>query len=108
MRSIRTFIEKNAVRVLDKKTPFVYYPLHSEPERALSIAAPFFTNQIDVITNIAKSLPVGYKLFVKEHPSMTLKRGTGRKLSFYKDLLKLPNVKLIHPEILTIDIKPKK
>ncbi len=107
MRSIRSFIEKNAVHVLDKKTPFVYYPLHSEPERALSIAAPFFTNQIEVITNIAKSLPVGYKLFVKEHPNMTLKHGTGRKLSFYKDLLKLPNVRLIHPEIKREEILEK-
>jgi len=93
----RYFTNKNFKRVLDSEKPFVYYPLHSEPERALSIASPFYTNQLDVITNIAKSLPVGYQLLLKEHPIMELKGG--RSVSFYKELMRLPNVQLMHSSI---------
>jgi len=104
---IITFIEKNSIKKLEKYHSFVYYPLHSEPERALSIAAPFYTNQIEVITHIAKSLPVGYKLFVKEHPSMSLRGGSGRELSFYKEIVDLPNVELLHPSLKRDEILEK-
>lgn len=89
------FIQNNLTKNWTKEeTPFIYYPLHSQPERAVSIAAPFCTNQLEIITHIAKSLPVNYRLFVKDHPIMELKGG--RNLSFYKEIMKLPNVKLLH------------
>jgi len=90
-----SFLNKNSLQKIDKKIPFVYFPLHIEPERSLSVGAPFYTNQIEVITHIAKSLPVGYKLFVKEHPVMKIRNW--REESFYKNILALPNVELIHP-----------
>ena len=93
----KNFINKNFKRDIDSEIPFVYYPLHSEPERGLSIASPFYTNQIEIITHIAKSLPVGYKLLLKEHPVMEMK--VGRSVSFYKELMKLPNVQLMHSSI---------
>lgn len=91
------FINNNFIKNVDYSKPFVYFPLHIEPERSLSIDAPFFTNQIEVITNIVKSLPIGYRLFVKEHPAMKLL--AWRETSFYKELMKLPNVFLLHPFI---------
>jgi len=100
----RNFIEKISIKNLGNE-PFIYYPLHSEPERALSIAAPYYTNQIEVITHIAKSIPVGYKLYVKDHPSMSLKGE--RSSSFYKEIMKLPNVVLLHPKIKRDDILEK-
>ena len=66
-----------------------------EPERTLLIDAPFHTNQLDIIKNLAKSIPINYKLFVKEHPSMAHREW--RDVSFYKEILSLPNVVLIHP-----------
>jgi len=96
-RRTRSFVNKKFLKNIDKKIPFVYFPLHSEPERSIAISAPFYTNQIEVITSIAKSLPVEYKLFVKEHPAMDLKEG--RPISFYKELMKLPNVELLHPTV---------
>lgn len=94
------FIDKNFVRKLDEKTPYIYLPLHEEPESSLLISAPFYTNQLEVVTSVVKALPVGYDLYVKEHFVMS-SRGW-RKLSFYKQIMKLPNVKLIHPSM-----KPK-
>jgi capsule polysaccharide export protein KpsC/LpsZ len=94
-RQTNHFVENNLPKNwTDKETPFVYYPLHSEPERAISIGAPYYTNQVEIVTHIAKSLPINYRLFVKDHPIMDLKGG--RDVSFYKDIIKLPNVKLLH------------
>lgn len=92
-----SFLHKNSIYEVDKNTPFVYYPLQVEPERALSLSAPFYTNQLEIITHIAKSLPVGYQLYVKEHYNMSTK--PWRKTSFYKTILDLPNARLIHPSV---------
>jgi len=92
--SRESFLNKNCLRRLGHD-PFIYFPLHFEPERVVSIGAPFYTNQIEVITHIAKSLPLEYKLYVKEHPRQAF---TGwKKVSYYKKILELPNVYLIHP-----------
>jgi len=99
------FMNTNLTRDLENKKPFIYFPLHIEQERSLLIAAPFHTNQIEVLTNIVKSLPVGYDLYVKEHPVMIL-RGW-RSISDYKQIMDLPNVTLIHPSIKSEDIIKK-
>jgi hypothetical protein len=95
------FINNNLSRKIQDE-PLIFYPLQTEPERALLLGAPFFTDQLRIIKDIAKSLPIKYKLYVKEHPGQLI-RGW-RKTSFYKEILKLPNVKLIHPAISSDDI----
>ncbi|VVC05670.1 Capsule polysaccharide biosynthesis protein [uncultured archaeon] len=91
------FVNKNLKRDFDKNSKFVYYPLHLNPERSTLHAAPFYVNQLEVITNIAKSLPVEYKLYVKEHPSQLF--AEWRSISYYKYLMNLPNVELLHPAV---------
>lgn len=100
----KSFIDKNLKKELDLKTKFIYFPLHYEPERVLLATAPFYDNQLAVITSIAKSLPIGYQLFVKEHPM----QGTigWRDTSFYKYIMDLPNVTLLHPSIKAESILP--
>lgn len=99
------FINHYLIRKIDDSVPFVYYPLHFEPERVTLIDAFFYTNQLAVITNIAKSLPVGYTLFVKEHPAMKILGW--RSVSYYKQIMNIPNVKLIHPSIPSEEIMRK-
>ena len=82
--------------------PFVFFPLHYEPEIALLLYAPYFTDQINLIRHIARSLPMEYKLYVKEHPSMV----PFRHRKYYKELKKIPNVKLINPAISSFNIIP--
>jgi len=96
-RKLKKFIDSNLKEEFDNTIPFIYFPLQTEPERSLSIGAPYYTNQIDVITNIAKSIPIQYKLFVKDHPGMAFKAGIGRNISFYSKIMELPNVELLHP-----------
>ena len=82
-----------------------FFPLIVEPERSLSIEAPFYTNLIELITHIVKSLPIGYKLYVKEHPGMSTR--DWRPVSFYKQIMSLPNVKMIHTSIPSAEILQK-
>jgi hypothetical protein len=102
----REFImNRNLSHKINDSYPFVYFPLHIEQERVLLIGAPFYTNQVEIITNIVKSLPVGYKLLVKEHPIMAL-RGW-RSISTYKKIMELPNVELLHPTVNADEILKK-
>lgn len=77
----------------NSKEPFVYYPLHFEPELATLVLARHWTDQISTIKHIAESLPFNYKLYVKEHPAMV----GYRTRAWYQTLKKIPNIKLIHP-----------
>jgi len=99
------FINKNLIHNIENQRPFVYFPLQTDPERSILIAAPRFSNQIEVITNIAKSLPDGYDLYVKEHPLMILREW--RSISDYKQIMNLPNVKLFHPSVKSENIIKK-
>ena len=47
----------------------VMFPLHFEPEAALTYLSPANDNQIDLIESIVKTLPSDKILWVKEHPN---------------------------------------
>lgn len=70
---------------------YVYFPLHLIPESTTLNKSPFYPNELSVIEAVSKSLPVGWKLYVKEHGAMIGER----PLSFYNKLKKLTNVKLV-------------
>jgi len=80
---------------IDDSENFAFYPLQKEPEMAISLFAHFYKNQLWVIEQIARSLPIQYKLYVKDHPTMSGCRT--RKL--YRELKKIPNVKIINPSV---------
>lgn len=93
----KSYLNKNAQISLPLNRPYVYFPLHMEPDVSTLRIADFYEDQINIIKNIVQSLPIEMTLFVKEHPSMWL---TGwRNTKFYRDILKLPNVQLIHPSV---------
>ena len=65
-------------------------------ESSLLHYAPFFTNQLEVIRYIAKSIPIDHLLYVKEHVAAGLR--FWNDIDYYKEIIELPNVKLIHPK----------
>lgn len=73
---------------------FAFYPLQSEPEISSLIWGKSYMNHIETIRNIARSLPVGMKLVVKEHPRALGYRSSG----YYKKILEIPNVLLTCPD----------
>ncbi len=103
-RKFRNLIGTN--NLYDSYTPeedFGFFPLHLEPEVSTLLNAPFYTDQICLIKQIARSLPLHFKLYVKEHPLMA----EYRPRKYYKELKKIPNVKLINPKINGLDIVSK-
>ena len=90
-----SFMDNNLETKIDFDEKFIYFPLSVDEERNLLINAPFYTNQLEVILHIAKSLPIGYKLYVKENPAQVVRYW--RSISEYKDIMNIPNVRLIHP-----------
>jgi len=101
----RFFINKNLIRTIESEKPIIYFPLQIEPERSLLITAPKYTNQIQVIRDIVNVLPKGYELYVKEHPMSIIR--SWHSVSFYKEIMSLPNTKLIHPSVKSKDIIKK-
>ena len=72
----------------------VYFPLHMEPETSLSIYSPEFTNSMELITWVSKSLPAGTLIVVKEQP-----HSYGiRPKQYYDNLRRMGNVVLAHPD----------
>jgi len=91
------FIKKNLTTNLNYNTNFIYFPLSVDEERNILISAPFYTNQVETIRHIVKSLPIDYKLYVKENPAQVVRRW--RKTSIYREIMEIPNVVLIHPDV---------
>jgi hypothetical protein len=71
---------------------YLIYPLHYHPESSTSVLSPEFVDEDVVIKNLAFNLPDGIKLYIKDHPNAA----GFKKLSYYKKLYSLPNVRLIH------------
>ena len=92
----KQFLDNKSIKSIEDKK-FVYYPLHSEPEAKILTETPFYSNQIALIENIARSIPIDLVLYVKEHPIQKTK--LWRSIEDYKKILALPNVKLVHPSV---------
>ncbi|MDP2709096.1 MAG: hypothetical protein Q8O93_03560 [bacterium] len=100
-RKIRTAVGfSNLYDKPDFKENYGFYPLHYEPEVGVSLYAPNWTDQVNLVRQIAKSLPIDYRLYVKEHPAMV----GYRPKAYYKELKKIPNIKLIEPNIPSYDL----
>lgn len=84
----KTLIQTVSLDDLPKK--FVFYAMHFQPEQSTLAQGIYYSNQIALIENISKALPLGYTLVVKEHPV-----GRGRRPVWqYKHIAGLPNVEL--------------
>ncbi|MEK7084479.1 MAG: hypothetical protein AAB932_04555 [Patescibacteria group bacterium] len=86
--------------VVDSGDTYAYFALHTEPEALPMLLAPFYTDQVWLIKQVARSLPVHFKLYVKDHPKMAGKRTR----SYYQELKKIPNVKLINPAVSSLQL----
>ncbi len=84
----------------DFNEDFAFFPLHFEPEIATLLYPQLYANQRNLIRQIAQSLPVGFKLYVKEHPAMLEYRPT----EYYREIKKIPNVKLVPTSTSSFDL----
>ena len=101
-KSRSRYMQKHLKRTVDLSIPFVYFPMSIEEEINLLHYAPFFTNQIEVIRHVAKSIPIDYKLYVKDHIHSEF-RGW-RSIHEYNEIMDIPNVTLVHPTYSSKDL----
>ena len=66
-------------------------PLHLIPESSTLVKSPMFQDELFLIKSISKSIPINWKLYVKEHPDMLGER----PISFYNEVRRIYNVRLI-------------
>ncbi len=72
---------------------YVFYALNYAPEHTIDVEAPHFVSTLETVRNIARSLPLGVRLYVKEHP-VGIGIRSPAELQAIKDL---PGVRLIDP-----------
>ena len=92
----KKFVDKYFLKKFTGNRKFLFFTLQVDAESAILLDAPFFTNQVEVIKNIAKSMPADHLLLVKEHPASYVR--SWRDIKTYKELAKIPGVVLIHPD----------
>ncbi len=82
----------------DLNAPYVLVNLHYQPEMSSNPSGGIFVDQLLFIEVLAKHLPAGHAIYVKEHPSQFhahLAGHTSRMPEFYHDLASYPQVQLI-------------
>ena len=95
-RKLRSnFMNRYLKKTVELNLPFVYFPLNVEEELSILHYSPYNTNQIEVIRHVARSIPIDYLLYVKDHIFSGF-RGW-REIDEYKEIMDIPNVVLIHP-----------
>jgi hypothetical protein len=86
----------------DPKSPYIYFPLHNTNEYSTQVQGTMWIDQLVIIEALAKSIPVGWKLIIKEHPSILFHRI--RPMDFYKRVKSYPNVELIPTDTNTHEV----
>ena len=85
-------------RIPELDRPFVYLPVHYQPERTTLPEGGAFVDQRDVVDAISSSLPDDWYLYVKEHPATFASNRSGdisRDTRYYDDLESYPNTRLV-------------
>ena len=81
-----------------ENTPFVYFPLHFQPERSTDPDSGHYSQQILAIKLLLKLLPDEWNVLVKENPRQNysgfpnFRRFHYRNISEYRELFDLPRV----------------
>lgn len=79
----------------DLNKPFIYIPLHYQPECSTVPLGGYFVEQLLMIDILSKTIPDDWRIYVKECINQflpKLKGEQGRTMNFYKDVAVLKNV----------------
>ncbi len=78
---------------VDRDEKFFFFPLHFPRESQLTVKAPHCLDQEAIVAMVARSLPAGYKLYVKEHPNHVGEMS----LRAISQIARMKDVVLLHP-----------
>lgn len=98
LNSVRSWRQGRAVPLYpwasaDKLTPYLFYPLHVQPEASVDVFGPW-RDQLETARRLAAEIEcLGLKLVVKDHSNFVWRRDR----SFFDALLGMRNVSLVSP-----------
>jgi len=99
---LKKFYDDNTIS-FDFTRPYIYFALNFQPEMTTCPHGGVFNDQVLAISLIARNLPEGWSLLVKEHPAQFFTNNVygyiGRDKSFYKKILSLHNVFFVPREL---------
>lgn len=84
--------------------PFVYFPLHLQPEMSTTGLGGEFGDQLDAIEELLKILPSDWSIYVKENPYQGCEQ---RGIEFYNRFKTFPRVLYISKYVNTYDLMSK-
>ncbi|MBN1122990.1 MAG: hypothetical protein JXJ17_18080 [Anaerolineae bacterium] len=100
-------IYESLAREVDLAAPYIYVALSYQPERTTSPLGGVFVDQTLMIDLLSKTIPDGWQLYVKEHPRQFQPGSRGhmtRTGQFYRDIVALPNAKLVPMSMVPFDL----
>jgi hypothetical protein len=71
---------------------YVFYGFHKQPEASIDVIGRYSENQAQIVINIWRMLPPGWKIVIKEHTNAI----GDRSYKFYKQLLSYPGIVLVN------------
>ncbi len=92
-RRYRRNLEAMTARDCDLSAPYVYFPLHLQPELTTSILGGKYIDQALAIEHLSELLPEGWFIYVKENPKQSSEylRGVG----FFRRLAAIDRVRIV-------------
>ena len=84
-----------AMNMVDWNKNYCLYALHTQPESSIDVQASAHSNQLELIRDIARCLPLSCPLYVKVHPTDV----DGKSVGFYNAINSIPNVYLLNYSI---------
>lgn len=106
---LKAFYESHAGGI-DLSEPYIYFPMHLQPEMTTQPEAGVFEDHYFVLEHILACLPEGWKVYVKENPrqyDVTINAVSAvnfRDRKDIEDLMRSPKVCLVPQSVRTTDL----
>jgi len=84
--------------------PFVYIPLHNQPEMSTQTLGGKFRDQLLVVEAIGRALPEGWRIYVKENPRQN---GYARGPMFFHRLSRIRGVQYVPSDTSTHELSSR-
>lgn len=89
---------------VDLTVPFVYIPLHNQPEMSTQALGDKFRDQLLVVEAIGRALPDGWRIYVKENPRQS---GYSRGPMFFHRLSRVRGVQYVPSDTSTHELSSR-
>ena len=101
-RKIR--VKRRFISLTNIDNPFVYFPLHLQPEMTTDVLGGEYANQVTTILKLKELIPEENLILIKENPKQT---GAYRSKLFYDTIYELKNVYWVSDDTSTFDLIEK-